>query len=91
MKIQDVFLFVFVMVGTAVITFFACQIERKKDVLKCTVIRVVESDEDEPTAKGSPKVPYSIVQYSPQWEVFVMPGKLGEEGQIVHLDPVMVR
>ena len=91
MKIQDIVLLVFVAVGMAVIGFFAGQIERKKDVLKCTVIRVVESEEDEPTAKGSPKVPYSIVQYSPQWEVFVMPGKLGEEGQIVHLDPVMVR
>jgi hypothetical protein len=91
MKIQDIVLLVFVAFGSAVIGFFAGQIERKKDVLKCTVIRVVESEEDEPTAKGSPKVPYTIVQYSPQWEVFVMPGKLGEEGQIVHLDPVMVR
>jgi len=57
MKIQDIVLLVFVAVGMAVIGFFAGQIERKRDVLKCTVIRVVESDEDEPTAKGSPKVP----------------------------------
>lgn len=91
MKIQEIVLMVFVAIATAVIGFFAGQIERKKDVLKCTVIRVVESETDEPTAKGTPKIPYTIVQYSPQWEVFVMPGKLGDEGQIVHLDPVVVR
>lgn len=91
MRIQDVFLLLFVMIGTAVITFFACQIDRKRDMLKCTVVRVVETDEDEPTAKGTLKPPYSIVQYSPQWEVFTVPGILGDEGQTVKVDPSLAR
>jgi len=91
MKIQDALLMFVVAIAVGVIGFFAGRLEQRQNLLKCTVIRVVESETQEPAAANAPKMPYSIVQYSPQWEVFVMPGVIGEEGQIVHIDPVTVR
>ena len=89
MKFQEVLLMLAVASAVGVVGYFAGRVEQRQNLLKCTVIRVVESDSQEPAAANAPKMPYSIVQYSPQWEVFVMPGVLGEEGQIVNVDPVV--
>lgn len=91
MKFQEIMLVFFVGALGGVIGYLAGARERKTHRLECSVVRIVDSEDDEPTASGSPKLPYSILHHQPKWSSHVVPGIVGKEGEIVYLDPSLAQ
>jgi hypothetical protein len=91
MKLSEIMLVVFVGVIGVACGFAARNMQAQSKMVKCVVSRVIDSPSDEPSASGEHAIPYTIVSYKPQWEVFVMPGVLGDEGQYVWITPPSMR